>query len=146
MKNSKTTTEKKTVKKSTLKNEVEKLQKINLSKYAEKLSKVDVKEKKKKETIYNYPEGFTEQKINSEEGKKFRNKMRNELKRHTNNILVFAKTNQNENLQKQISAFCEFYKTNYRINDFSINSISRKEEEKNADTILMLDIVKELKK
>ena len=121
--------------------------KINLQQFAEKLSKVEVKEKRKKETLYNYPEGFTEQKINSDEGKKFRNKLRNTIKRFCNNILLYAKHNRIEDLQKEVKEFVSFYKTNYRLNDFSIASISQsKNEVKENDLQTMIAIVKEVNK
>lgn len=120
--------------------------KINLQKFAKELENVNLKEKKVRETIYNYPEGFTKQKINSDEGKKFRNSLRNQLKRICNNILVYAKTNQQDKLVAEIKLFSAFYKKNYQRNDFSITSLSSsKDESKEKDLTLMINIVKEFK-
>jgi hypothetical protein len=121
-----------------------KVAKVNLSKYAEQLSKITVKEKNKREHLYIYPEGFTEQMINSEVGKKHRNKMRNILKRFTNNIFVFAKSNQIDKLQTEVNLFKSFYKENYRIQDFSLNSITNAKDEKKENIQLMLNIVKDM--
>jgi hypothetical protein len=138
------TTSKKTSKKDKKVNEVSK---INFDKFTKELSNVEVKEKKKKETLYKYPEGFTEQKINGEEGKKFRNKLRNAMKRYCANILTFTKTKQEDNLKKEFSLFNKFYKENYRLNDLSINSITNtKNEDKEKELVLMLQIIKEYNK
>lgn len=128
--------------------------KINLSNLTDQLSKIEVKEKLKKLTIYNYPEGFSEKEINSEKGKKFRNNLRNQLKRFVNNVLAYAKQFQiskdkeaESKLQSEIKLFEDFYKANYRLNDFSFESISNtKKEEKENDLKLFISIIKEVKK
>lgn len=122
---------------------VDEVTKINFAKFAERLSKVVVSEKKKKEHLYIYPENFTLQMINNEEGKKFRNKKRNIVKRFVANILTYFKTKNIELLKKEISSFQIFYKESYLKNDYSINSISNAKDEKTSDIVLMLDIVKE---
>lgn len=127
-------------------NKTANLDKVNLSKFAEKLSKVEVKEKKKKSLLYKYPEGFTEAMINSDEGKRFRSKCRTALKRFCNNIFVFAKINSVEKLKAEISAFKIFYKENYLVNDFSLNSLTSKADEKTKGLQLMLEIIKEFEK
>lgn len=117
---------------------------INLGKFADKLSNVELKAKKVKETIYNYPEGWTKEKINSDEGKHFRNKLRNKLKSLSNNIFFYAKGNNIEALKKEIQTFDEFYKFNYRVNDYSLHSITNSEK-KEKDIAFMLEIINEVK-
>lgn len=117
--------------------------KVNLSQFADRLKDVDVSKKTAKETIYVYPEMLSEAQINGEDGKKFRNKLRNAMKRFCNNIFVFAKTQNEESLKKEISAFDIFYKENYRVHTFEIGSISNtKNANKEKDLIFMLDIIK----
>lgn len=124
---------------------VEKIGTLNLSKYAEKLAKVEIKEKVKKSHLYLYPENFTEAQINSVEGKKFRNKQRNILQRFVNNILLFAKMNRIEDLKKEIENFDSFYKATYRLNDYTIHSITNKAEEKQADIKIAFEIISDVK-
>lgn len=128
------------------KDESPNLSKINLSKFADQLEKMELKEKKDKETIYIYPEGMSKSDISGEKGKKFRNGLRNKMKFHSNNILLFAKKNRLDDLKSAIESFRKFYKENYRINDLSIKSISHSaNEEKNIFLSLFLEIVKESK-
>lgn len=118
---------------------------LNLSKYADKLKTVELKEKKSKDSIYLYPDEFTPALINSDKGKKFRNKIRNSITRFSNNIFVFAKTNQSDKLIAEINLFNEFYKMNFRITDYTVKSISQANNEKTiADIELMLEIVKDV--
>lgn len=119
--------------------------KINLDKFKDQLSGIELKEKKIRETIYVYPEGFDKEKINSDAGKKFRNSLRNSMKRFCNNILIFAKSDQLEKLQSEIESFKSFYKKNYRINDYSLGSISSSNDPiKERDLNLMIQIIKEI--
>jgi chlorite dismutase len=119
------------------------LSKINLDKFMGQLANVNVKEKKERQTIYVYPDGKSKDWINSEEGKKWRNKMRNTLRRHSDNILLYAKHSRLEDLKKEIDAFNAFYKGNFRINDYSLSSISSSSDEgKTQNYSLMLDIIK----
>lgn len=119
--------------------------KVNLDKFAKDLANHDIKVKAKKETLYIYPEGFGEHEINSEKGKKFRNSLRTRLKRHCNNILSYAKTQQPEPLAKEIKEFMAWYKTAYRNNDLSFASLSQsKNESKEKDLVIMLNIIKEM--
>lgn len=127
-------------------NVIAKVTKINLSKFTDALKNVEVSEKRTKETIYVYPEGMTENEKSGEKGKKFRNKLRNQMKRFANNIFVHAKTNSPVELQKEIDLFDAFYKINYRTNDYSFASISNtKNEGKEKDLKLMLEIINEVK-
>lgn len=123
-----------------------KVEKLNLSQFTEKLKNVELKEKVKKETVYLYPETFTESDINGDKGKRFRSSKRTALNRFCNNIFVYAKTNNVDQLKKEIAAFETFYKENYKLNDYSIHSITRKADEKTKDIELMFNIIKEVKK
>lgn len=119
---------------------------INLEKYADQLSGINLKEKKDKESLYLYPDGFLKSDISSEKGKKYRNGLRNKLKKFSNNILIFAKIKDAEKLQKEIADFMIFYKEKFRINDLSLSSISHsKDSAKEKDFSLFLQIVKECK-
>lgn len=121
------------------------LSKINLAQFANQLEGITLKEKRVKETIYIYPESFTKDKINSDEGKKYRNSIRNRLKSLCNNILYSAKCNDAEKLQEYVKQFESFYKDKYRINDYSISSITNSEK-REKDIELMIAIIKEMKK
>lgn len=119
---------------------------INLSKFADQLGKIELKEKKERETIYHYPEGMTKELISSEKGKRYRNGLRNQLKRFSNNCLLYAKHSRIDDLKEEIKKFDEFYLKFYRINDYSIGSISQSNDDaKNANYSLFLDILKSLK-
>lgn len=119
--------------------------KVNLDKFEKELSGVQLKEKKVRETIYTYPAEFTKELINSDKGKKFRNSMRNKMKFHCNNILTFAKSKDMEKLAKEVKDFKAFYKANYRLNDFSLASISQSNDAtKEKDLNLMIQILKEI--
>lgn len=118
---------------------------VNLSKFAKELENVQLKQKRERETIYVYPESFSKSDVNSEKGKKFRNGIRSKMKRFANNIFYFAKIQEEDNLKKEIGMFKEFYKSNFRLNDFSLNSISQsKDAGKEKDFSLMLNIIKEI--
>lgn len=117
------------------------LQAINLASVKSQLDKIDLKEKKVKETIYKYPESFSKDDINGEKGKKHRNGLRNKLKSFCNNILYYAKTDNLEELQKKINEFKTFYKANYRVNDYSLSSITNSEK-REKDIELMIQIIK----
>ncbi len=121
------------------------LTELNLSKFADKLKDVNIKVKNVKETIYRYPEGWTKDRINSDEGKKFRNKLRNRLKSFSNNIFVYTKSNNPEALKKEIDSFDSFYKEFYTLNDYSIRSITNSEK-REKDIEFMIEIIKEVKK
>jgi len=142
MKKNQSTTSK--VVKAKKENKVTNVEKINLSALTERLSKIEVKEKQKKQTIYLYPETFTDKDINSEVGKKFRNKRRKEIERFANNVFFYMKYKRDADLIKEISSFEKHYKEFYKINDYSVKSISNSKETNNIE--LFLDIVKANKK
>jgi hypothetical protein len=119
---------------------------LNLEKYADQLSGMQLKEKKEKDTIYHYPPEFDKSMISSEKGKKYRNSLRNRLKRHSNNVLIFAKIKDAEKLQKEIEDFQKFYAEFFRLNDYSLASISHSSDPiKEKDFSLFLQIVKDCK-
>ena len=117
---------------------------LNFSDIAERLSKVEEKEVKRKLRLYIYPENFTEKMINEKEGKQFRSKQRNVVNTFSKSINVYAKHNKIDELKKEVKNFVEYYKKTFRLNDFTITSISQKEDSKTEDWKLMLDIVKKV--
>jgi hypothetical protein len=126
------------------KESVNRLTSINLSQFADKLANVELKVKKEKEHLYIYPDGWTKEKINSEEGKQLRNKLRNRLKSICNNIFFYTKGENIDALKAEIVKFDEFYKANYRINDYSANSLTNsKDQLQNVE--LTLNIIKSVK-
>lgn len=130
--------------KESVKAEESRLTEINLQQFADKLSHINLKEKKTKETLYNYPEDWTKEMINSDKGKQFRNKLRSKLKSLSNNIFYYAKTQNVDAIKKEIDTFDSFYKANYRLNDYSIRSLTNSEK-KEKDIEIMLEIIKSVK-
>jgi hypothetical protein len=122
------------------------LKEINLSKFSKSLESIQIKEKKEKgeSNLYRIPEEIKKLSYlqKSEEMKKFRGLMRRKRDGIFNNILFFAKGRKIEELKKEIAIFEKFYKENYLINDFSIFSISNKED---SSLSLGLEIIKEFK-
>lgn len=120
---------------------------LNLSKFSKELeNKGNSHIQRDRETIYIYPESIPKDRINEKEGKQFRGKMRNSIKRFANNIFYNAKTNRIEELKAEISKFDSFYKEFYRINDYSLKSLSSSNDEgKNKDIDLLLRIISEFK-
>lgn len=114
----------------------ESLNKANLSNFADKLKKFGITEnskaKNQKSLLYNYPENFTSLQINSDEGKKFRARLRNELKKHFDKISIAQTIFENKgkkdssNVVAAIKDFKAWYKTNFKVNDFTLNSITHK--------------------
>jgi len=135
------------VKNADVKNQsVKKIVNLNLTKFADVLKNVDVKEKKDKDTIYLYPETFSKSDINSEKGKKFRNSLRTKIQKFENNIFVFAKQNNSEKLTETIAEFDVFYKTNYKVNDYTVKSVSSSSNEiKEQSFTTMFEIIKHVK-
>jgi hypothetical protein len=120
------------------------LSKINLAQFASKLENVQLKSKKEKSVIYRYPETMKDDQKKGDEGKKFRNSLRNRLKSLCNNILYYTKTDNIEKLQENIKSFEAFYKANYTLNDYSISSITNSEK-REKDIELMIEIIKSVK-
>jgi hypothetical protein len=120
------------------------LSKINLAQFASKLENVQLKSKKEKSVIYRYPETMKDDQKKGDEGKKFRNSLRNRLKSLCNNILYYTKTDNIEKLQENIKSFEALYKANYTLNDYSISSITNSEK-REKDIELMIEIIKSVK-
>lgn len=120
---------------------------VNLSKFAKELESKNVSHSRnERETIYIYPASIPKERINEKEGKQFRGKMRNSLKRFCNNIFYFGKMQDEKLIKEDILKFDAFYKENYRINDFSLKSLSSSNDESvNKDISLFLQIIKEFK-
>jgi|SRR5882757_622177 len=120
---------------------------VNLSKFAKELENKSVSHaRNERETIYNYPPNVPKEKINEREGKQFRGKMRNSLQRFSNNIFYNEKIQNLDELKKEIAKFEIFYKENYRINDYSLKSLSSSNDPaKNKDIDLLLRIIAESK-
>lgn len=66
-------------------------------------------------------------KMNSEDQKKFRQKIRRDLQRFVKDIL--GKDRTDESRTKSISEFLNFYKSNWRITDFKIENFSQSKNE-----------------
>lgn len=129
-----------TNKKSSSKN----LKSINLQKFKKELeSKVVENVKKDKQTLYNYPTEWNKEIINSLKGKKFRQNARTKLKRFSDNIFFYAKSEDLENLKKQIKDFKIWYKETFIINDYNASSLTTVTK-KHDDINLMLNIIKEV--
>lgn len=123
----------------------------NLLKLAENgaVKTASAKAVNQKSLLYNYPENFTPNMINGGEGKTFRSKCRKTVENFANKILFGlqqAKISKNaELLNEAIKNFDAYYKVTFKINDYSLQSITHKKE--NAENLkVMLEIVKESKK
>ena len=138
-------------KKTTTKNQVAKkdeIVKINLSKFSKALeSKIIERKSTERITLYKYPNTFTKEQINAKQGKQFRSKLRTKLNNFTNNIFLFAKQNRVSELKTEIKNFDSFYKENYLLNDYSLNSLTNinEDKEKFTNIKLMLEIINEVK-
>lgn len=119
------------------------LDSINFDKIEKNIKVSDnVKEKSKsakKEIYKNKPS-------DKNKHKSFRQQMRTKRMKFENNIQLYYKENQNENLKKELKNFLEFYKSEYVLNDFSVYSLvdSNTDTDKLKDTETFLKIVKQL--
>lgn len=121
------------------------LTKVNLSKFADRINKFGVTENsvsKQKSLLYNYPENWTSLQINGQEGKNFRSSLRKKLLNFANEISINEKIQNIEKLKDAIKRFNEFYKITFKVNDYSIASISHTKGEITEYYSLMLDIIK----
>lgn len=91
--------------------------KANLSKGKKELISKERKEGHSKKEIY---QGLKE--LNSDEQKKFRQRIRSKLRRFVSDIL--GKDRTDEERQKAILNFLIFYKENWKIQDFRIENFS----------------------
>jgi hypothetical protein len=116
---------------------------INLTAITDKLKNREFTEKKQRNVIYNYPDNLkTEKERNSKEGKKFRSSLRRNLERITTNILLHTKYNRTEDLKIGVNEFIAFYKKNYTINDFTIDSLTQSnKDDRREDLKMCLEIV-----
>jgi len=145
-KNNKTAKANNAVKKSQTANEEKKLIKINFDKHADKVQNLSEKSvSNQRSTIYVYPENFTALQINGKEGKNFRSKLRNELTKICGLIGLHYKMKKESELIAEVEKFDNFYKTNFKIQDYSINSLTNTKDEKNLFYVDMLNIIREVK-
>jgi len=91
--------------------------KINLSNAKSSLASKERKEGHSKKEIY---KGLEE--MNSDEQKKFRQRLRSKLRKFVSDIL--GKDRSTEERTKGIESFIIFYKENWKINDFRIENFS----------------------
>lgn len=131
-----------------------KLDSLNFSAISEKLEKVNIVERMKREGQYLYPDTIKD--INSKEGKQYRNKLRDRMERICNKIAISAKqltiAQQSKDKNKIADAIAElktsidnfdvFYKENYKVQSYKIDSISTSREDKRKAPIqTALDII-----
>jgi hypothetical protein len=130
-----------------LESKKEEIKEINLSKFAKELENKSVSHaKNERETIYIYPASIPKERINEKEGKQFRGKLRAKIQRFSNNAFFYAKSDNQIELKKLIVEFDANYKEFYRINDYSLKSLSSSNDPaKNKDCELLLQIIKEMK-
>jgi hypothetical protein len=119
-----------------------KLSTLNLSALSKNLKERVVSEKNQKSLLYNYPEKWTSVNINGGEGKSFRGKIRTQLQNFADNIYISVKQNNSEKLFSEIKNFKVWYKTNFKLNDFSLNSLTHQKD--NFSISEMLEIIKKV--
>lgn len=120
------------------------LSKINFSKFADKAKNASEKTKGVKVHIYNYPAHINPT-INESEAKSFRGGLRKKLMDFCGRILFAYKQKNVESILTAIKSFDAFYKENYRINDYSIGSLTQTTGEKNVYYQDVLNIIKDIK-
>ena len=121
------------------------LSKINFDKFAKDVQNVTAKSSStQRSQLYIYPEKWNALQINGSEGKNFRGDKRRKLLSFANLIQLHYKMKSAEKLIEEIKNFKKFYKEFFKINDFSINSITNVKGELNAEYQKMLNIVKEV--
>lgn len=129
------------------KKEEEKI-KMNFGKFASLLDGKKIPQKGIREGngdyLYNYPEEWNKMQISGIEGKNFRNKRRKDMQSLNNSIFWNYQKKDAKGLKDSIENWIGNYKKYYRINDFSISSISQSSDNlKNQDIELSLNIIKE---
>lgn len=121
-----------------------------MEKFAKQLENVseNVKTVTQRSTVYIYPEIGSEDyfaDVNSTQGKNWRNRRRKDMEIFASRINVTAKMHP-EKLEDVIAEFDLHYKKFYRINDYSLASISQSyKRNENFALILALDIIKTVK-
>lgn len=125
------------------KKETAKLQKINFEKFANIASKITENSVTlQKSLLYIYPTEWTKNEINNKKlGGAFRNKRRKELNNFANIIFLSYQKKNVELLKTEVEKFKVFYKEFYRVNDFSINSVTHTKD--NETVIAMMQLIKE---
>jgi hypothetical protein len=133
--------------KENVKDAKEDVKEINLSKFAKELEGKNISHiQRERETIYIYPDYIPKDRINEKEGKQFRGNKRSRLKRFSDNLFYSAKIGNVEECKKIVSEFDSFYKEFYRINDYSLSSLSSSNDPaKNKDIQLFLSLLLEIK-
>lgn len=125
------------------KKETAKLQKINFEKFANIASKItESAVTLQKSLLYIYPTEWTKNEINNKKlGGAFRSKRRKELNNFANIIFLAYQKKNIELLKAEVEKFKVFYKEFYRVNDFSINSVTHTKD--NETVIAMMQLIKE---
>jgi hypothetical protein len=121
---------------------------LNLEALKNKVQNIEITEKKTRENLYNYPDNLkTEKERNGKEGKAFRSKLRKRRDNFCDKIRIHLKYDRLEDLKTAISEFKLFYKENYRINDFSVGSVSQSNKDEKAEALKdMFAIILEMDK
>lgn len=112
----------------------------NIFKDSEKMKKISEKSESTKTTSKKF-ELYT-----FKTNKSDRQKLRNELKKFTINIFSIVETKDENKIKSFISDFLEFYKKNYKKNDFSLDSLSYPNRDKDTEERILnfLDLFKNL--
>lgn len=126
---------------------VKEIPSINLQKFAKELEGKGISHlRNDRETIYIYPEEWKSDNINGREGRKFRSHKRSFIQRLSNNLFFLGKGEKIEEIKAEIVKFDAFYKEFYKINDYSLKSLSSSNDPaKNANIDLLLRIIREIK-
>lgn len=120
---------------------------INLQKFAKELEGKGISHlRNERETIYIYPSEWKSDDINGKKGRQFRNHKRSFVKRLSDNLFFLGKGEKIEEMKAEIEKFDAFYKEFYKINDYSLKSLSSSNDPaKNQNIDLMLRIIAEIK-
>lgn len=100
------------------------------------------KRKDKKESIYK-----KDIQNENESDKNFRQRIRKIRNGYLDNVINAVNTKDTKNIETSLNSFISFYKDTYLLNDFSINSLSRNNADKNtlAKIKIVLHLAKNLK-
>jgi len=124
--------------------------KINFSKFKHEVENkiFEKKSKTDRNTLYNYENNdIKKEEINLPKGKSFRRKMRADLEKFANNIGFAYQREETENLLEEIKSFDNWYKKNFLLNNYKIDSLSNANEEKSKfkDILFMLQVINDIK-
>lgn len=110
------------------------------------LNKVEIKDSAQREKNFLYKFQQSENKLTDKESKKMRSKLRNELTRITNNILIYAKTSNSAKLAEEKINLLNYQKNNLTSDKFETSAFYQGSEEKRKNEITVcLQICNELK-